>query len=86
MPFVLRLQFVTFVVGFDLLDNKDQNHLQRLTLAKFKNADYLIRYNFNQTPRSQGYWGYIDGTKDSYSAVDVDFSIELQRLPLGTLP
>ena len=73
-------------LGFDLLDNKDQNHLQRLTLAKFKNADYLIRYNFNQTPRSQGYWGYIDGTKDSYSAVDVDFSIELQRLPLGTLP
>ncbi|MDN3638234.1 cyanophycinase [Simiduia curdlanivorans] len=73
-------------LGFDLLDNSDSTQLDRFTLARFQNHDYLVRYQFKQSPKSEGYWGYLDGTKDSYSAVNVIFSVELRRLSERLIP
>lgn len=63
------------LLGFDLLDNADAAEVERWTQVTTKTGIASIRYLFAEQPESQGYWGYVDGTKDMYSAHKVRFSI-----------
>lgn len=67
-------------LGFDLLDNENQSQLSRWTWLKLAGTEHLIEYRFTQGPDAQGYWAYLDGTKDSYSAAEVDYRLEYTRV------
>jgi len=60
------------LLAYELLDNKSVSQLDRFTLRN--NGEGFV-FRFRQTNQSRGYWGYLDGTKDSYSIVDVALDI-----------
>lgn len=67
-------------LGFELLDNASARELTRASLVAASDGLHWLEYRFAQSPDSQGYWGYLDGTKDSYSLHNVAFSIHRQLL------
>lgn len=66
-------------LGFDLLDNDRQTEISRWTWLKHEQVQHLIEYRFTQGPEARGFWAYLDGTKDSYSAAAVDYRLEYER-------
>jgi len=60
------------LLAYELLDNKSVTQLDRFTLRE--NGKGFV-FRFRQTDQSRGYWGYLDGTKDSYSIVGVALDI-----------
>lgn len=67
-------------LGFELLDNARATELTRTTLVARTDGLHGLEYRFRQQAGSQGYWGYLDGTKDSYSVHNVAFSFHRKLL------
>ncbi|MFI2810718.1 MULTISPECIES: cyanophycinase [Microbulbifer] len=61
------------LLGFSLLDNDKSRELRRYA---FSEAGDGVRFRFEQTDDSRGYWRYGSGTKDQYSISDVRLSVE----------
>lgn len=59
-------------LGFLLLDNSQHSLLEtRVPMANGGERSIIFR----QTAETQGYWGYLDGQRDSYSILNVTLSI-----------
>ncbi|UTA47716.1 cyanophycinase [Simiduia sp. 21SJ11W-1] len=63
------------LLGFELLDNADSDRVERWTHVKTASGVKTLRYVFGEQKSSQGYWAYLDGTKDMYTIGSATFSI-----------